>query len=84
MQREVEDRHEHDGADQQLRAGLASRPTWGVRPRPPPPLRLPVLVPAHPAVDADDDEEDLPAGLAPQIELLRGVEGATRPLRGTP
>ena len=38
---------------------------------------LPELVPANPAVDADDDEEDLPAGLAPQVELLGGVERAT-------
>jgi hypothetical protein len=40
-------------------------------------MRLPELMPAHPAVDADDDEEDLAACLAPQIQLLGSVERST-------
>ena len=39
-------------------------------------MGLPVLVPTHPAVHADDDEKDLAAGLAPQVKLLGGVECA--------
>jgi hypothetical protein len=34
-------------------------------------------MPAHPAVHADDNEEDLAARLAPQIQPLRCVERAT-------
>src|SRR4029453_11385923 len=64
------------GTDEQLNAPARTGP---LRPYPDAffGVRLPVLIPAHPAVDADNDEEDLPAGLAPQSQLLRGVERAT-------
>ena len=77
LQHEVEDRGQQDRADEQLEPTARTGP---LRAYPDALLsvRLLELVPADPAVDADDDEEDLAAGLALQIQVVRGVEGAPR------
>src|SRR5215207_6139956 len=74
LQNEVEQRRQHQRADEQLDPPADSGPlrsdsdTLGC-------MRLPVLVPADPAVDADHNEEHLAPRLTPQVKLLRCIEG---------
>src|SRR5918994_7066985 len=66
------DQPEGDDRDPLTRAHPARDDRRGVDGSPHP---APVLRPADPAVDADDDEEDLTAGLAVQRDPLVGPEG---------
>src|SRR5919107_1433397 len=72
---DVEDRGEDHGADQQLEPPGPAGPAGAYAD--PFPARGPLeLVPADEAVDADREEEDLPAGLAVEVQVVRGVEDA--------